>query len=471
MKTIFSMLTLALPEEPNPYNKLAMHLTTPTQRLRRSLLHTATLLLLALAAGSPAAAAEPPARKPNFIFIMTDDQSWGDLGCFGHPYAKTPNLDRMAAEGIKFTQYYSCATECAPSRSALITGRIPGKAGKPNNNAKRLDPGLPNFNKLLKSAGYTTGHFGKWHLYDGFKEPPDSERSQYHIDEWKIYGNGNVQSKIVDATLDFLGRHKDAPFHVSIWFTWPHLGGTPDAKQLAVYNDVLDPAVPGKQVDITRFHPTMQAKFNQIKQLNPKYNLTGKMREYLAAVTDMDTQIGRVLTKLDELHLSQNTLVVFAGGDQGANATITAQKPVEGSDTRMWAANAGPYRGGKFSYLEGNLRMSCLAQWKGRIKGGQVNDSLWRSVDWLPTVCALAGVKTDDIALDGQNVSDIVLGAQRERSEPIFWQGAVREGNWKLVKGELYNLKTDPSEQNNLASKYPERAQQMKTLLQEWLKK
>ena len=449
-----------------------MNRTTQRRQPHLLLIQTISLLLLIAAAAWPAAAAEPSARKPNFVFIMTDDQSWGDLGCFGHPYAKTPNLDRMAAEGIKFTQFYACGPECAPARSALITGRIPCKAGKPNNFAKRLDPALPNFNKLLKSAGYATGHFGKWHLANGFKEPADSEHAEYGIDEWKIYGNGNVQSKIADATLDFIGRHKDAPFHVSIWFTWPHLGGTPDATQLAVYDDVLNPAVPGKQVDITRFHPSMQAKFNQITQLNPKYDLTGKMREYLAAVTDMDTQIGRVLTKLDELHLSEDTLVVFAGGDQGANASITQDSAkMEGGGTRMWAANSGPYRGGKFSYLEGNLRMSCLAQWKGRIKGGQANDSLWRSVDWLPTVCALAGVKTEGITLDGQNVSDIVLGAQRERKEPIFWQGALREGNWKLVKGELYNLATDPSEQNNLAGKEPERAQRMKALLQEWLKK
>jgi len=137
----------------------------------------------------------------------------------------------------------------------------------------------------------------------------------------------------------------------------------------------------------------------------------------------------------------------------------------------MWAANAGAYKGGKFSYSEGGIRMPCLAQWKGRIKGGGVNDALWRTVDWLPTVCALAGVKTDGITLDGRNVSDIVLGTQQQRTEPIFWQGAVREGNWKLVKGELYNLASDPSEQNNLAKKEPERAQRMKTLLQEWLKK
>ena len=112
-----------------------------------------------------------------------------------------------------------------------------------------------------------------------------------------------------------------------------------------------------------------------------------------------------------------------------------------------------------------------MAQWKGRIQGGQVNDSLWRSVDWLPTGCALAGVKTDGITLDGQNVSDILLGAKRERTEPIFWQVAVRQGNWKLVKGELHDLAVDPSEQNNLATKEPERAQRMKSLLQEWLKK
>jgi arylsulfatase A-like enzyme len=440
-----------------------MHMTTQSQRRSRFLNQVVSLLLLASATVSAGMAADPPAQKPNFVFILVDDMSWGDLGCFGHPYAKTPNLDRMAEQGIKFTQFYVCAVECAPSRSALLTGRVPCKAGKSGNGQQRLDPSLPNVNKLLKPAGYATGHFGKWHLYNGFKDPPDSERAQYQIDEWFLSSaNGHTADTAREATdhaLGFIDRHKDNPFHMNVWYVWPHLPTNPNAAQVAVYNDLAT-------VDVTTFHPTMQAKYKQIKHLHPGYDLTDRMKNYLATISDLDKQVGRIVAKLDALKLSQDTLVVFSS-DQGAVANNITK--VDKHD--MWPANAGPYRGGKFEYLEGGIRMPCVAQWKGRLKGGQVNDSLWRTVDWLPTVCSLAGVETKGITLDGQDVSDILLGAHRERKEPIFWQGAVREGNWKLVQGGLYNLETDPSEQNNLAKKEAERAQRMKNLLQEWLKK
>jgi N-acetylgalactosamine-6-sulfatase len=450
-----------------------MHMPTPPRLLRRSFLQTVSLLLPVVGATWPRAAAELPARKPNFIFIMMDDMSWGDVACFGQPYAKTPHLDSLAANGCKFTQFYVGESVCAPSRSALMIGRMPNKAGKPNNGAPRLDPALPNVNNLLKPAGYATGHLGKWHLAKGFALPvgyPQSvvERNEYKIDDWLLFvGPGPTVAKTVtDAALDFIDRNTNMPFHLNVWYLWPHLGVNPSPEQVAVYDDVLDPADPKKRVDVTKFHPTMQAKYNQIKEEHPEYDLTLKMKRYLATITDADTQVGRILAKLEALNLSKDTLVVSCS-DNGAVANNITSVPSHD----MWPANAGPYRGGKFEHREGGIRMTCLAQWKGRMKGGQVNDSLWRTVDWLPTVCALAGVKTDGIKLDGQNVADILLGAQRERKEPIFWQGAVREGNWKLVKGELYNLETDPSEQENLAKKEPERAQRMSGLLQEWLKK
>ncbi len=169
-----------------------MHKTKPIRHSSRFFLLTGSLLLVTAAVGL-GAAAEPSARKPNFIFILTDDMSWADVACFGHPYAKTPNVDRMAKEGIKFTQFYACAQECAPARSALLTGRLPAKAGKLTNNGPGLDPAVPNVNKLLKTAGYATGHFGKWHLAHGFKDlPVTNSLSEYGIDEsWLASNNGH----------------------------------------------------------------------------------------------------------------------------------------------------------------------------------------------------------------------------------------------------------------------------------------
>jgi len=180
------------------------------------------IVALAVAVAGNLLAAGPSARKPSFIFILVDDMSWGDLGCFGHPYAKTPNLDRMAADGIRFTQFYVCAVECAPSRSALMTGRVPCKAGKKSNGQPRLDPGLPNVNNLLKPAGYATGHFGKWHLAKGFEAPADTEAREYGIDEWNLCSamthDALTAEKTTDAALGFIGRHQQTPFHMNVWY-------------------------------------------------------------------------------------------------------------------------------------------------------------------------------------------------------------------------------------------------------------
>jgi arylsulfatase A-like enzyme len=414
--------------------------------------------LLAQQSGPTPAAQGQGGRKPNFIFVLVDDMSWGDLGCFGHPYAKTPHLDQMAKQGVKFTQFYSLAPECAPSRSGLLTGRVPFKAGKPDNNRPRLDPTLPNVNSLLKAAGYATGHFGKWHLANGFDEPKDEELHAYGIDEAKVDHavNADAPRRIMDHAIDFIERNRNRPFHINIWQLWPHLPVNPNVEQLSVYKDLV--------VNPGDFSELMQRKYARVPDLQER------MRRYLATVTAIDKQVGRLLSKLDEFRLSEDTVVVFSS-DNGANAQVASdRKPID-----MWASNQGPYNGGKFELREGGIRMPCLAQWKGRIRGGQVNSSLWRMTDWAPTVCSLAGVKTDGIVFDGKPLPDILMGKQRERSEPLFWgwgkQLAVREGRWKLVNGELYDLETDPSEQRNLAQVDPERAHRMASLIQDWLKK
>ena len=418
-----------------------MHKTKPIRHSSRSLLLTGSLLLVTAAVGL-GAAAEPSARKPNFIFILTDDMSWADVACFGHPYAKTPNVDRMAKEGIKFTQFYACAQECAPARSALLTGRLPAKAGKLTNNGPGLDPAVPNVNKLLKTAGYATGHFGKWHLADGFKDlPVTNSLSEYGIDEsWLASNNGHnadTARLTTDAAIRFIEERAHVPFHMFIWYVWPHTPTNPSAKQKTVYSNLA--------FNIKDCPETTQRKFAE----GANFDIAGKMTTYLATVTEMDKQVGRLLARLDELNLARDTLVAGFAGDQGADKKVT-------KDGSMWVCNPGPYRGGKFDYNEGGIRTTCVAQWKGRIPAGLTNDSLWRTVDWLPTVCAQAGVKTGTLTLDGQNVADIVLGNKRERTEPLFWGQynfaiqAMREGRRKMVQHSLYDLATDPGEQTNL---------------------
>jgi N-acetylgalactosamine-6-sulfatase len=407
--------------------------------------------------------------KPNFIFILMDDMSWGDVAAFAHPYAKTPNLDRLATSGTRFNQFYVCGNWCAPTRSSLMTGRLPEKAGIPPTQGltgNRLNPTLPNVNQLLKTAGYATGHFGKWHLAHGFDQPDDWEHDEYGIDEWSLCyaespGNGVpahdalTASNTTAAALEFLDRHAGTPFHMNLWYVWPHVPVNPNAEQVAVYSNLT--------FNVSDFDPQMQAKYNQIQQLHPGYDMTANMKSYLATISECDKQIGKILDKLDAQGLTEDTLVVFSS-DNGA----VANNITTASSHSMWPASAGPYRGGKFEWYEGGIRMTCLARWPGRLPAGQTNDSLWRTVDWLPTVCALAGVKTGTLTLDGQNVADILLGNQRERTEPIFFGGAMREGRWKHAYGTLFDLQTDPSEQTNVAGIYPDQANSMSSLRSQW---
>ncbi len=437
-------------------------------------------------------------RKTNVIFLLTDDQGWGDAAAWGHPYYKTPNLDRLTREGRRFGQFYVANPVCSPSRAAFMTGRYPARfrihghfATHELNEARAmpdwLDPQVTTLTRQLQAAGYVTGHFGKWHLGSGEGAP---EPGAYGIDKYvTIVSNGpQLRDKnaprepywwgkstgiIMDHAIAFLRENKDKPFYLNIWTLVPHAKLDPTPEQLAVYKD-LDP-----RADHPAFGKWTQDYYKAAKDLR------SQMQVFAASITDLDTQVGRLLDTLEELGLDENTVLFFSSDNGPEDYHISN------------AANAGvgfpgPHRGRKRSIYEGGVRQPLVVRWPGKIKAGVFDEtSVIGAVDFLPTVCAITGVEPPaDVKLDGEDVSDILLSGQaRPRKGPLFWEWrsrvagnpdftpppiVVRDGKWKLLTNrdrsrvELYDIPSDPAETKNLAAANPEVVERLARLALDW---
>lgn len=435
-------------------------------------------------------------NHPNIIFIFIDDMGYSDLSCFGNKEIKTPNIDKLAKEGIRFTNYYDNSPICSPSRVAAITGSYPSRyriysyldsreKNKQRGMADYLDSSAPTIAKTLKSAGYATAHFGKWHLGGGRDVGDAPLPKAYGIDECLtsfeglgdrvLYKNHDLseasaklgQGKItwinkyeesgilVDRSIDFIQRHQNKPFYLELW---------PD--------DVHDPYQP----DSASHKQFSYYANNHYKQ------------DFFAVLNNLDKQIGRLIDKLDALHLSNSTLVILCS-DNGPTDWAFYYK--EG----YWPpANADPYRGRKWSLYEGGIRTPFMARWLGKIKPNTTNDSsVISSVDFLPTILKITGIQTNKTKGDGENISASLFGKSFTRKAPLFWEYgrneyylkpgnprfvspnlAIREGNWKLLinddstRTELYNLKDDVAENNNVADANPALVKRLSDLLLQW---
>ena len=443
--------------------------------------------------GSIVSAAE---RGPNVIFILTDDQGWSDAHFAGHPYVKTPNLDRLAAEGAWFRQFYVAATVCSPSRCAFMTGHVParhfvhGHFSNPESNAARampnwLDPAVTTLPKLLRKAGYATGHFGKWHLGGGTGAPPPAE---YGIDDSRTVGSSGTAlgeegkdpyfrarstGLIVDETIRFVREHRDQPFYVNVWTLLPHAPLKPTPEQLQEYESLVPKA------DDPAFGPWMR------KYLANAKDLESQMRIFCASLTDLDTQLGRLFTALDELKLAEDTIVFYSSDNGPEDYRIS-------NAANAGVGNTGPLRARKRSMYEGGTRTFGLLRWPGHVAAGRVDEtSVTSALDFLPTICKLTGVPLPDgLHLDGEDVSDIWLGQPRARATPLLWewlfrvQGedytppmlAIRDGDWKLFVAhdgggaQLYNIPKDIGEEHDLAAAHPEVVQSLAAKAVAWAK-
>ncbi|MEY4445690.1 MAG: Arylsulfatase [Verrucomicrobiota bacterium] len=454
--------------------------------------------LLALLGAASLQAAETK-RPPNVIFILTDDQGWGDAKFAGHPYLKTPNLDRLAREGTWLRQFYVAATVCSPSRTAFMTSHYParhqihGHFSTHDQNAARsmpdwLDADVTTLPDLLKQAGYATAHFGKWHLGGGAGAPAP-EAYGFDVsktvnsngpslgDEGKEpYFRARSTALMVDETIKFAQANKDRPFYVNLWTLVPHAPLKPTPEQLAVYAD-LKP-----QAEDPAFGEWMQ------KYLGKAKDLRSQMQVFAASVTDLDTQVGRLLDALDQLGLTNDTLIFFSSDNGPEDYRV-------GNAANAGVGSPGPLRARKRSMHEGGIRTFGLVRWPGKIPAGRVEEAaIVGGVDFLPTIAALAGVKVPAaLAPDGEDKSALWLGAAAAaRSRPLYWewisgvQGpedgymppplCVRDGQWKLfVKhdgqgAQLFDIPKDAAEKNDVAAAHPEVVKELTAKALAWAK-
>jgi len=437
--------------------------------------------------------------RPNIILILADDLGWGDLGSYGQTKIKTPNLDRMAAEGMRFRQFYSGSPVCAPSRCVLMTGKHGGHAYIRDNREVRPEGQWPipaaevTIAELLKSAGYVTGAFGKWGLgFVGTEGDPNRqgfdiffgyncqrEAHNFYPDHlWRndqrvaLEGNDrgltgrHYSHDLIEAeALQFIRENKSKPFFLYAAFTIPHLALQVPQDSLAEYVGKWDdPPYDGKNGYLP--HPTPRAA-------------------YAAMVTRLDRSVGRIAALLNELNLDERTLVIFTSDNGGAFGEVTKDfqfKPgrLGGTDYAFFGST-GPFRAFKGSVYEGGVRVPFIARWPGRIKAGALSELPAVFYDALPTLCDLAGVKPPRNT-DGLSILPTLLGKGRQaKHEFLFWdfngyggQQAVRLGDWKGVRRnlqlgetgiELYNLATDVGEQRDAAAQHPEIVRRMAEIM------
>ncbi|MBM3858715.1 MAG: arylsulfatase [Verrucomicrobia bacterium] len=428
----------------------------------------ALILTVAPAVGAP---------RPNIVYILADDLGYGDLGSYGQQLIRTPRLDALAKQGMRFTQHYAGAPSCQPSRCVLLTGKHTGRARLRANSKLPLLPEDFTLSEMLQQAGYATGAVGKWGLGDrdttgapwkkGFDEffgylDQTHAHTYYPNHLWRnekrveIPENQNGKRAVyshdlfAQAALDFIRRHKDKPFFFYGAFTIPHAEVTVPEDSLAEYR--------GKWPE--------PKKFEGSKTYCPQ----DQPRAVRAAmITRLDRDMGRILDLLDELKLAENTLVIFTSD----NGPITA-----GGQDPEFFNSAGPLRGLKFTLYEGGIRVPFLARWPGKIAPGSMSDFASDFADMLPTFAELAGVKPP-AGLDGVSIAPTLLGqnARQQRRAYHYWeaapQQALRQGDWKAYRAapgkplELYNLASDISESRDLAKENPALASKMERLLQE----
>lgn len=445
------------------------------------------LYYLPLLLVSAAFTASHAAEKPNVIYILADDLGYGDLGSYGQQLIRTPRLDRMAAEGMRFTQHYAGAPSCQPSRCVLFTGKHTGHARIRANSKLPLHAEDFTLAQMFQRAGYATGGVGKWGLGDAetagapwrkgmdefFGYLDQTHAHTYYPDflwrdgeRFEIPGNAAGKRAVyshdlfAEQTLDFIRRHKDVPFFFYAAFTIPHA-------EVTVPDDSLE---------------EYRGRWPEPKPFpgSKTYCAQDQPRAVRAAmITRMDRDVGRILDLLDELALSERTLVIFTSD----NGPITA-----GGQDPEFFRSAGPLRGRKFSLYEGGIRVPLLARLPGKIAAGSTSDLVSDFADMLPTFAQLLDMlptigKRPDVTplpgLDGVSILPTLIGQPRLQTprEMFYWeaapQQALRLGDWKAYRPapdkslQLYNLAEDLGEQHDLADERPEIAEKLERLMAE----
>jgi N-acetylgalactosamine-6-sulfatase len=438
-------------------------------KIRSIILFISSLLLLSCG-GKQEAKKEVVSKEetpPNIIFIFADDWGYGDLGIHGSSFCKTPNLDKMAAEGIDFQNFSVVNPVCSPSRVAVMTGQYParqsvhGHFASVESHIQRnmpdwLNPQAPLLPKMLKEAGYSTAHFGKWHLSNTHVEDAPSPL-EYGYDE---YGAFNLPSNLhqmqadstIYKTIDFVKRNKDKPFFVNAWI---HATHTP--------------------------HYPKEEYMQQFAHLDEQEQV------YAAVVAEYDARIGKLFAVLKTLGIDENTLVVFSSDNgpeiTGKNKITEDNSTGPGLGTYYSVGETGGLKGRKRSLFAGGVRIPFVVRWPGKVPAGRIdNTTELATVDLLPTFLNLAGASyTENYQPDGVSIVSAIMGKSFSRQKPIFWDwrfsndrtdfwpsAAVQEDNWKLLtndkleRTELYNIGLDWAEQKDVSAENPEKLKELK---------
>lgn len=421
--------------------------------------------------------------KPNVVFVFADDLGWGDLACYGHPYAKTPALDKLASEGLRFDRFYVSGVTCCPSRTGIMTSVHPARY--PKYMSGHGFAGKTTVTELFKENGYTTGHFGKWHIGPDTKKKPVQDGT-YGIGEIEIIGGNNKSDAgrdvdLFDAAIEFIEKNKDHPFYVNIWGHISHYAVDPVSSLVENFEDV--------SVKRSDFGSHMQKQFNDCERIGG--DIEKSMRNYLGDVYSLDLQVAKLMKKLDELGLADNTIVVFSS-DHGPAPVIVGGGELKekykriGENTNVMPSQnmlgyAGGLRGGKHNQYEGGIRSPLIVRWPGKVPANVVDSkTVVSGLDYLPTLCNLVGISYDEDQFEGKNMANVWKGVPEKRNEALFWRpsasnppAAMLKGDWKMHKFRneyvLYDLSVDELESKDVAEKYPAVFEEMKEELDAWI--
>ena len=404
--------------------------------------------------------------QPNFVIFLTDDLGWGDLACYGHPVIKTPNLDRFAKQGTKFTQCYSACAVCSPSRSAILTGRTPYRNGVwrwiPGGHRVHLRESEVTLAELLKEEGYATCHVGKWHLNGKFNSKDQPQPDDHGFDHWLATQNNAAPSHknpknfvlngkelgelegysaplVVEEGIRWLKKIRDPqkPFFLNVWTHEPHLPIESDPKFMDLYKEFDDEGI----------------------------------RQHHGNVTQIDHAFGNLMKALDEMGLAENTFVFF-----------TSDNGPEGNGLKgRTRGSTGGLRERKRSSHEGGIRVPGIARWPGKIPANVESRTPIIGSDLFSTILGVLDVPPPgDRTIDGTDFMPLFSGKKIEREIPLYWRNhlargqirvALRDGDWKILGNEgltdfqLFKIEEDWKEQNELSGKHPDKLEALKKKL------
>lgn len=430
------------------------------------------------------AKSQPAKKKPNIIFIMADDLGYKDLGCYGNPFNKTPNLDALAGQGMKFSQAYAASPICSASRAALLTGKHPARLHLTNYliglRTDSLSPVLPAVFKhylpskeltlaqMITQQGYSSGIVGKWHLGTGDSISPVKRGFGYErliaksgLDYYNYSitskgktvfaddGKNYLTDKLTDYGLEFIEENKSRPFFLYLAYSAPHILIVPKGEKLRKY-------------------------FMEYNKFDGKYN-----PYYAAMLESLDEGVGRIIDRIKALGLDENTIIVFTSDNGGVGLNELGPIPTTMDPLRAWKG---------FVY-EGGIRVPTIVRWPGRVPAGTVNDNYFTNLDYMPTLLEAIGSDKAPTGIDGVSVLSTFLKPEEHlQHSPLFFHyphfsnqmgrpsGAVRLGDYKLVesyetgKTELFNLREDISESKDISEQFPGKAKDLHTLLMNWRK-